>query len=92
MYFFYILFISFIFYCDLMVQVIFTRWCAHLLATLSLTCSRVLVPVVGQRPLDLIGASPPPPRPPPMSIKQMLVIQNELMRVLTENLVHQGGR
>jgi hypothetical protein len=30
---------------------------------------------------------PPPPPPPPMSIKQLLATQNELMRVLTENLM-----
>jgi hypothetical protein len=30
---------------------------------------------------------PPPPPPPPVSIKQLLTTQNELMRVLTENLV-----
>jgi hypothetical protein len=32
----------------------------------------------------------PPPPPPPMSIKQLLVTHNELMQVLTENLVHRG--
>jgi hypothetical protein len=30
---------------------------------------------------------PPPPRPPPVSLEQLLAMQNELMRVLTENLV-----
>jgi hypothetical protein len=30
---------------------------------------------------------PPPPHVPPMSIKQLLAMQNKLMRVLTENLV-----
>jgi hypothetical protein len=34
-------------------------------------------------------ATPPPPPPPlpPVSLKQLLATQNELMRVLTENLV-----
>jgi hypothetical protein len=33
--------------------------------------------------------TPPPPLPPlpPVSLKQLLAMQNELMRVLTENLV-----
>jgi hypothetical protein len=31
--------------------------------------------------------APPPPPPPPMSLEQLLATQNELMRVLTENLV-----
>jgi hypothetical protein len=30
---------------------------------------------------------PPPPPPPPVSIEQLLSMQNELMRVLTENLM-----
>jgi hypothetical protein len=29
----------------------------------------------------------PPPPPPPVSLEQLLAMQNELMRVLTENLV-----
>jgi hypothetical protein len=29
----------------------------------------------------------PPPPPPPMSLEQLLAIQNELMRVLMENLM-----
>jgi hypothetical protein len=29
----------------------------------------------------------PPPPPPPMSLEQLLASQNELMRVLTENLM-----
>jgi hypothetical protein len=34
------------------------------------------------------GTPPPPPPPlPPMSLEQLLPMQNELMRVLTENLV-----
>jgi hypothetical protein len=34
------------------------------------------------------GTPPPPPPPPlPVSIEQLLATQNELMRVLTENLV-----
>jgi hypothetical protein len=37
-------------------------------------------------------SSPPPPQPPShMSIEQLLATQNELMRVLMENLVHRGG-
>jgi hypothetical protein len=30
---------------------------------------------------------PPPPPPPPVSLEQLLATQNELMRMLTENLV-----
>jgi hypothetical protein len=30
---------------------------------------------------------PPPPPPPPVSLKQLLATQNELVRVLMENLV-----
>jgi hypothetical protein len=30
---------------------------------------------------------PPPPPPPPVSLEPLLATQNELMRVLTENLV-----
>jgi hypothetical protein len=38
------------------------------------------------------GAPPPPlPSPPPMSIEHLLAIQNKLMRVLMENLMHRGG-
>jgi hypothetical protein len=34
------------------------------------------------------GTTPPPtPPPPPVSLEQLLVMQNELMRVLMENLV-----
>jgi hypothetical protein len=34
------------------------------------------------------GTPPPPPPPPsPVSIEQLLATQNELMRVLTENLM-----
>jgi hypothetical protein len=29
----------------------------------------------------------PPPPPPPVSLEQLLAMQNELMRVLTENLM-----
>jgi hypothetical protein len=40
-----------------------------------------------------LEAPPPPPSPLPLvSIEQLLAMQNELMRVLTKNLVHQGGR
>jgi hypothetical protein len=35
--------------------------------------------------------SPPPP-PPPMSIEQLLATKNELMWVLTKNLMHRGVR
>jgi hypothetical protein len=34
--------------------------------------------------------SPPPPPPPYVSIEQLLATQNELMRVLMENLMHRG--
>jgi hypothetical protein len=34
----------------------------------------------------------PPPPPPPVSIEPLLATQNELMWVLTENLMHRGGR
>jgi hypothetical protein len=34
---------------------------------------------------------PPPPHPPLVSLEQLLAMQNELMWVLTENLVHCGG-
>jgi hypothetical protein len=34
-----------------------------------------------------IPPPPPPPPPPPVSLEQLLATQNELMRVLTENLV-----
>jgi hypothetical protein len=50
----------------------------------------------GTTPIGPHGAAPepppPPPPPPPMSIEQLLATQNELMRVLTENLMHRGGR
>jgi hypothetical protein len=51
---FYILLISFNFYSDLMMQVISGKWYARVLVTLSLTCLRVLVPIVGQHPSDLV--------------------------------------
>jgi hypothetical protein len=35
---------------------------------------------------------PSPPPLPPVSIEQLLAMQNELMRVLIEKLVHRGGR
>jgi hypothetical protein len=39
------------------------------------------------------GTPPPPPPPlPPVSIEQLLATQNELMRVLTENLVQHEVR
>jgi hypothetical protein len=41
--------------------------------------------------LPPLPPSPPPP-PPLMSLEQLLATQNELMRVLTENLVHYGVR
>jgi hypothetical protein len=34
----------------------------------------------------------PPPPPPPVSLEQLLAMQNELMRVLTENLVQHEVR
>jgi hypothetical protein len=37
-------------------------------------------------------SSPPPPPLPPMSLEQLLAIQNELMRVLTENLMQREAR
>jgi hypothetical protein len=52
------------------------------------------------RPRGTAPAPPPPPPPlPPLSIEQLLATQNELIRVLTENLVqhevcpsyHQSG-
>jgi hypothetical protein len=57
-------------------------------------CPRVLVPIVGLSPPDLMG---PLLRLhhhrlyKPVSIEQLLATQNELMQVLTENLVHRGG-
>jgi hypothetical protein len=36
--------------------------------------------------------TPPPPPPPPVSLEQLLATQNELMRVLTENLVQREVR
>jgi hypothetical protein len=34
---------------------------------------------------------PPPPLPSPVSLEQLLAMQNELMQVLMENLIHRGG-
>jgi hypothetical protein len=52
-------------------------------------CPRVLVPIVGLSPPDLMG---PLLRLhhlyKPVSIELLLATQNELMQVLTENLVH----
>jgi hypothetical protein len=50
----------------------------------------------GAVPTGPCGAAPeppplPPPPLPPVSIEQLLSTQNELMRVLTKNLMHQGG-
>jgi hypothetical protein len=47
----------------------------------------------GAVPTGPRGAAPEPPPPPPlppapMSIEQLLAMQNELMLVLTENLVY----
>jgi hypothetical protein len=47
--------------------------------------------VVPTGPRGIAPTSPPPPPPPPMSIEQLLATQNELMRVLIENITHQGG-
>jgi hypothetical protein len=49
----------------------------------------------GASPIGLRGPTleaPPPPLPPlpPVSIKQLVATQNELMWVLTENLMHHG--
>jgi hypothetical protein len=52
---FYMLLILFILYQDLMVQVITGKWCTHVLATLPLTCSRLLVPMVGSTHRTLWG-------------------------------------
>jgi hypothetical protein len=39
------------------------------------------------------GTPPPPPPPPPLvSLKELLAMQNELMRVLMENLVQHEAR
>jgi hypothetical protein len=39
------------------------------------------------------GTLPPPPQPlPPVSLEQLMSTQNELMRVLTENLVQREVR
>jgi hypothetical protein len=48
----------------------------------------------GVAPTGPCGATPePPPLPsPPVRIEQPLATQKELMRVLTENLVHRGVR
>jgi hypothetical protein len=42
----------------------------------------------GQVPLG--GAPPPPPRPP-VSLEQLLAMQNDLMRRLVENNEHRGA-
>jgi hypothetical protein len=46
----------------------------------------------GAAPTRPRGAAPtsPPPPPPPVSIEQLVVTQNKLMRVLTKNLMHRG--
>jgi hypothetical protein len=47
----------------------------------------------GAAPTRTRGPAPEaPPPPPPVSIEQLLATQNELMPVLTENLVHRGVR
>jgi hypothetical protein len=53
-------------------------------------------PYSGAAPTGPHGAAPeapppPPPPPQPMSIEQLLATQNKLMRVLTDNLMHQRG-
>jgi hypothetical protein len=45
----------------------------------------------GAAPTRPHGPAPKAP-PPPMSIEQLLAMQNELMWVLTENLMHHGVR
>jgi hypothetical protein len=47
---------------------------------------------IGPRETAHASPQPPPPPPPPVSIERLLATQNELMWVLTENLVHRGGR
>jgi hypothetical protein len=42
------------------------------------------------RPQGPAPELPPPPPPSPMSLEQLLAMQNELMWVLTENLMHCG--
>jgi hypothetical protein len=42
----------------------------------------------GQAPRD--NAPPPPPRPP-VSLEQILAMQNDLMRMLVENNEHRGA-
>jgi hypothetical protein len=44
----------------------------------------------GPRGAALASPPLPPPPPPPVSIEQLLATQNELMRVLIENLMHRG--
>jgi hypothetical protein len=50
--------------------------------------------VAPTRPRGTAPASPPPPALPlpPMRIELLLATQNEIMQVLTENLLHRGGR
>jgi hypothetical protein len=38
-----------------MEQVVSGRWCTRVLVTSTLTCPRVLVPIVGLNPPDLVG-------------------------------------
>jgi hypothetical protein len=73
-------------YRDLMVQVISGRWCACVLATsLKVAMNELHNAARGTTP-------PPPPPPPPISLEQLLATQNELMRVLMENLVQHEVR
>jgi hypothetical protein len=44
----------------------------------------------GAAPTGPHGPAPEAPPPPPVSIEQLLAMQNGLMRVLTENLMHRG--
>jgi hypothetical protein len=37
------------------------------------------------------GHAPPPPHPPPVSLEQLLAMQNDLMRRLVENDEHHGA-
>jgi hypothetical protein len=48
----------------------------------------------GATPTRPRGTAPTSPSPPPplVSIEKLLAMQNELMQVLTKNLMHQGGR
>jgi hypothetical protein len=76
-------------YYDLMVQVIFGRWCTCVLVNSLRMCLSRQTLMLGQQRMIfamLLGTSLPP-HPLHMSLEQLLATQNELMRVLTKNLV-----